>query len=154
MGIPVVDLFAGGGGVFAGCEALGLDTVAAVEWDASACATLRAAGCREVIEGDLREVSWAAWLATEAGWRWKASPTRLLWASPPCQDFSTAGKMKGPAGSRNGFPWTWDALDALANLEAGATHIVLENVPGLLQHNKKAGCAGGKHPKPTACPRC
>lgn len=55
-GAVCVDLFAGAGGVYAATEALGIPTVMASEWDADACATLRAASCGAVVEGDLRGI--------------------------------------------------------------------------------------------------
>ena len=72
-----VELFAGAGGAALGLERAGLQHSALVEWDASACATLRAAGLGPVVQGDVRDLA-----AVEAAWVW---PPDVLWSSFPCQ---------------------------------------------------------------------
>ena len=52
-----VELFAGAGGAAFGLERAGLQHSALVEWDASACATLRAAGLGPVVHGDVRDLA-------------------------------------------------------------------------------------------------
>lgn len=78
----IVDLFSGGGGVALGLRLLGMEDVLHVEFDPDACATLRAA-CFDVREADVRT------------WAETTGPVELLWASPPCQPFSSAGKRLG-----------------------------------------------------------
>jgi site-specific DNA-cytosine methylase len=135
-----VELFAGGGGAAIGLHAAGLRCRARVEWDAAACATLRAAAERgfiddaPVIEGDVRAVDYAPFAGVD-----------LLWASPPCQDWSSAGKRLGARGERNGWPWTWAAIDAVK-----PRWFIAENVAGMLHH--RGGCEGNGDP--ADCPGC
>lgn len=112
----IVDLFAGGGGVALGLRSLGLEATH-VELDPDACATLRAAGFADVIEADVRE--WDVGLAPP----W---PVELLWASPPCQPFSAAGKRRGADDERNLWPATFEQIRRLR-----PTWAIAENVPGL-----------------------
>jgi DNA (cytosine-5)-methyltransferase 1 len=89
----LLDLFAGAGGASLGAERAGYTVVAAVEWDADACATHRAAmPSVPVIEGDIRAIE-------------RAPDADVWWASPPCQAWSHAGKRKGARDARNGWPW-------------------------------------------------
>ncbi|MGA0946322.1 MAG: DNA cytosine methyltransferase [Candidatus Nanopelagicales bacterium] len=132
--IRVVDVFAGAGGASLGLRRAGCTEVAAIEYDRAAAATLRAAlerdGCDPavVIEGDVREVA-------------SVPDADLWWASPPCQDFSTAGSVRGANGDRNGWPWLLDLVDRSGRPPV----LIAENVLGMMQHT--AGCAPG-------CPRC
>jgi DNA (cytosine-5)-methyltransferase 1 len=83
----VVDLFAGAGGVDLGLRQLGFDPIG-IEYNPAACATRAAAGLR-TIRADLNT--------------WLPGPNARidgLWASPPCQDFSVAGKSLGRTGPR------------------------------------------------------
>lgn len=82
----VVDLFAGPGGWDVGARELGLDPIG-VEKDAAACATRAAAGLRTV-RGDVEHPPLNLHRVELEG----------LIASPPCTDFSVAGKRAG----RNG----------------------------------------------------
>lgn len=139
--MKAIELFAGAGGAALGLHRADIEHTALVEWDADACATLRAAVAAgmldgEVIEGDVRAVDWS-----------RIPRPDLLWASPPCQDWSSAGKRKGSAGERNGWPWTLDAIDALR-----PTWVVCENVDGMLKHSGEAHRA---YPfDPLRCPAC
>ena len=116
-----VDLFAGAGGASLGLEQAGLRHTLLVELDPVACETLRWNSWTP-FEGDVREVPGHVLRA--------AMPVDLLWASPPCQPFSKAGAKhgvrKGKEDDRNGFPWTFDVIDAV-----NPTWVVLENVAGL-----------------------
>ena len=84
----ILDLFAGPGGWSEGLRSIGLTDVG-VEWDESACRTRIAAG-HPTIRADVERLPLA--LA-------KLDVTGLI-ASPPCQDFSTAGKNAGRGGDR------------------------------------------------------
>lgn len=122
-GVTGVDLFSGGGGAALGLRRAGVRCLAHVEWDKHACATLRAAEAAglidgDVIEGDIRAVDWAPYAGVD-----------LVWASPPCQAWSSAGRRKGPQDERNGWPWMWDAVDKIR-----PTWLICENVTGLLHH--------------------
>lgn len=131
-----VELFAGAGGAALGLEAAGFEHAALCEWDADACATLRAAGLGPVVQGDVRDLDA---IAATVG----PEPVDLLWSSFPCQAFSTAGKRRGAADERNGWPWTVDAIDRFR-----PRWFLAENVYGLLTHSTEG------HPDPFACPRC
>ena len=118
-----IDLFAGGGGAALGLRRAGVRCLAHVEWDHAAAETLRAAVAAgmldgDVIEGDVRAVDWSPYVGVDR-----------VWASPPCQDWSSAGKRLGASGERNGWPWTWDAVDKIR-----PTWLICENVTGLLHH--------------------
>lgn len=136
-----IELFAGGGGAALGLHRAGLHTLARCEWDKDACATLRAAAeagfldAADVIEGDIRTVDWSPYVGK----------VDVLWASPPCQAWSSAGKRLGASDDRNGWPWTWDAADAVR-----PTWLLAENVTGLLMH--RGDCDGSG--SPDDCPAC
>lgn len=130
-----VELFAGAGGAALGLEAAGFSHLACVEYDPSACETLRAAGL-PCVEGDVRDPDLyePEWVGCD-----------LLWASFPCQAWSTAGKREGAKDERNGWPWTVDAIDRLR-----PEWFAAENVTGLLTH--RGGCAS-RCLGPDECPR-
>ena len=136
-----IELFAGGGGAAMGLHRAGFHTLARCEWDKDACATLRAAAvagfldAADVIEGDVRAVDWSPYVGK----------VDVLWASPPCQAWSSAGKRLGASDDRNGWPWTWDVADAVR-----PTWLLAENVTGLLMH--RGDCDG--RGAPDDCPAC
>lgn len=116
--MQAVELFAGAGGASLGLVAAGYEEVRAIEWDAAACATRRAAGLR-CDEGDVRDPA----LIADVG------DIDLLWSSFPCQAWSSAGKRLGAQDARNGWPWTVAALDRVR-----PRWFIAENVPGLTHH--------------------
>ena len=124
-----------------GLHRAGLHTLARCEWDKDACATLRAAAAAgfldaaTVIEGDIRTVDWSPYVGK----------VDVLWASPPCQAWSSAGKRLGASDDRNGWPWTFDVVDTVR-----PTWLLAENVTGLLMH--RGDCDGSG--SPDDCPAC
>lgn len=125
----VVELFAGCGGTSLGLQRAGWHHLACVERDPAAASTLRAAGF-PTIEDDLRSVDLTAY----------AGRTTLLWASPPCQAGSTAGARLGAEDARDGWPWTFAALDVVR-----PTWFLAENVLGWTYHRDRcdsAACVG------------
>lgn len=141
-----VELFAGAGGAALGLERAGIHHAALVEWDASACQTLRAAGLGPVVEGDVRDLD-----AIEAV---AGQDVDLIWSSFPCQAWSMAGKRLGAADPRNGWPATVAAIDRFR-----PRWFLGENVTGLLCH--RGGCTyrGGQEglfaaADPMSCPGC
>jgi DNA (cytosine-5)-methyltransferase 1 len=128
-----LELFAGAGGAALGLERAGLAHAALCEWDAHACATLRAAGLGPVVEGDVRDLDA---ITAAVG----PEPVDVLWSSFPCQAFSTAGARRGAHDERNGWPWTVAALDRFA-----PRWLLAENVRGLLLHRSGCTAAGGQH---------
>ena len=142
-----LELFAGAGGAALGLERAGLHHAALCEWDRDACATLRAAGLGPVVEGDVRDLDA---IAAAIG----ADPIDVLWSSFPCQAFSLAGKRRGAADERNGWPWTTAAIDRFR-----PAWLLGENVRGLLLHTGGCAFAGGQEglfsrPDPMRCPGC
>jgi len=87
-----VDLFCGCGGWDEGARQLGLDTVG-IELDGDAVATARAAG-GHVIHGDVTTMHPTTF-----------QPCDGLIASPPCTDFSKAGKQAGIEGKTGVLMW-------------------------------------------------
>lgn len=80
----IVDLFAGPGGADLGIvKAAPSAHVVGIESDNAACATRRAAGLNTV-QADVSELDPRSF-----------GPAAGLWASPPCQTFSAAGKQAG-----------------------------------------------------------
>jgi DNA (cytosine-5)-methyltransferase 1 len=85
--VTVVDLFAGMGGWDLAARDLGIDPLG-IEWNTDACATREAAGLR-TLQADIAALDPADF-----------APCEGLIASPPCQDFSVAGKGAGRGGDR------------------------------------------------------
>ncbi|WP_211340826.1 DNA cytosine methyltransferase [Xylanimonas allomyrinae] len=80
-GIPMIDLFAGCGGMTQGFVEEGFEPILAVEWDKAAAATYAANfGHKHVIAGDIAEVP------TE-----DIPRARVIIGGPPCQGFSNLG---------------------------------------------------------------
>jgi len=139
--VRCLELFAGAGGAALGLERSGMEHAVLVEWDADACATLRAAGLGPVYEGDVRDLDAIAEMCGDVD---------ALWSSFPCQAFSSAGKRKGANDDRNGWPWTVAAVDRFR-----PRWFMGENVTGLLQH--RGDCDGGNYGDGTegdGCPGC
>jgi DNA (cytosine-5)-methyltransferase 1 len=127
--------FAGAGLADIGLTAAGCEHVRCVEWDDAAARTLEAAGF-PAWHGDIRDPACTA----------DVGPIDLAWFSPPCQDWSSAGKRKGADGDRNGWPWTWDAVDRLQ-----PRWFIAENVTGMLHHAGKH-CGDGCCADTARCP--
>jgi DNA (cytosine-5)-methyltransferase 1 len=126
----VLELFAGCGGASLGLKRAGFQPVACVERDEAAVATLASAGMPALL-ADVNDVDLAPFAGVE-----------LLWASPPCQPGSTAGKRRGAADPRDGWPATLRALDVVR-----PTWFLAENVVGWTFHGEAcgmdgSGCAG------------
>jgi len=135
-------LFAGAGGADYGLAQAGFEHVRCIEYDKSAHATLCAAGFPGVL-GDVRDPTLYR----------DIPPIDLLWASPPCQDWSSAGKREGASGSRNGWPWTWAVVRHLQRRGLGPRWFIAENVAGMLTHNTSGGCGKACCQDPNVCPR-
>lgn len=127
-----VELFAGGGGAALGLRAAGLHSLACVEGDAGACATLQANGfpARHAWIGTPPDgADLPAWDAVGDG----AGGCWLLWASPPCQPYSRAGKQMGHSDGRDGWPATVEAIRTIR-----PAWFVIENVVGFPAQEKAA----------------
>ncbi|HEX4805493.1 MAG TPA: DNA cytosine methyltransferase [Conexibacter sp.] len=113
----VLDLFAGCGGLAAGFEAQGFETVG-YEMDADACSTYNAN-----LSGRCEQV----FLTPET--EFPRAP--VIIGGPPCQPFSVGGRQLGLADARDGFP------AFIAAVEQVQPQIWLfENVRGLFYRNK------------------
>jgi DNA (cytosine-5)-methyltransferase 1 len=131
--LRALELFAGAGGAALGLHRAGFEHALMVERDEHAAATLTAANLGPVECADVRHVDYSAHRGIE-----------LMWASPPCQCWSSAGKRLGASDTeRNGWPWTWEIVD-----QAAPRWLVCENVPGLLHHSAEY------HPDPMRCAGC
>jgi len=120
--LKVSALFAGIGGVELGLSRSGHETLLLCEWDPAAQSVLRHQFESIPLVGDVREL--------------KKLPkeTELLTAGFPCQDLSQAGKTVGITGGRSGL------VDEVFRLlgESRTPHVLLENVPFMLQLDKGA----------------
>ena len=114
-------LFAGAGGADIGLQRAGCQHVACIEGDRNAVATLVAAGLPGV----------HAWIGTPPkgsdvpAWSWDGLPVDLLWASPPCQPYSAAGKQLGADDPRDGWPATLATIR-----QVRPRWVIVENVGG------------------------
>lgn len=145
-----IELFAGGGGLLLGTALAGFSHERAVEWNHQACDTLRTnvklgnplLDGLEVIEGDVRDVSWDQSL----------QGIDLLAGGPPCQPFSLGGLARAALDARDMFPAFTSVLAELA-----PRAFICENVRGLtrssfadyysyilmrLQHPEVSACEG------------
>ncbi len=138
-----LDLFSGGGGASTGLRRAGFEHLACVDSDPDAVAVARALG----LPARTARVEDLTFRNASGG------VIDLVWASPPCQSFSTAGKRLGASDKRDGFPALWIALDRMRVAGVGPTWLIVENVPGLLSHRAAAGCDRVAS-APSACPGC
>lgn len=110
-----VEICAGAGGQALGLEQAGFGHAALVEYDVSACQTLRLNRPKwNVIEGDVRKFSGTPFRGID-----------LLAGGVPCPPFTIAGKQLGADDERDLFP---EALRLVEEIAPSA--VMLENVPG------------------------
>lgn len=113
-----IELFSGAGGLALGLEAAGFESVALVERNKDACATLRLNRPNwNVIESDVRALNFAEF-----------GDIDLVAGGPPCQPFSMGGKANGNTDRRDMFP---EAVRCVREVKPKA--FILENVRGLLR---------------------
>jgi DNA (cytosine-5)-methyltransferase 1 len=133
----VISLFTGAGGLDIGIEAAGFRIKTAVEFDSTACETLRLNRARGVIEGDIHNVTSEA-LSEVSGLA--PEEADLLIGGPPCQPFSKSAYWRSGDTKRLNDPRA-DTLTAylrvLRDLRPRA--FLLENVQGLVFSGKDEG---------------
>ena len=115
----VLSLFAGIGGLELGLERAGMTVVGQVELDPFA---------RSVLATHWPEVPRHDDVRTAVPWWTGADRPRvdLVCGGFPCQPFSTAGRRRGVADARWGWPWMADVVRAV-----GPRVVVVENVAAL-----------------------
>lgn len=116
----VIELFAGCGGMALGFKRAGFRTALAVEWDAAACATLRANITERVAQCAIQEIE-------------KFPKADVIAGGPPCQGFSNLGE-RVPNDPRNQL-WR-QYIRAVEQVRPRV--FVLENVPPLLKSQEFA----------------
>jgi DNA (cytosine-5)-methyltransferase 1 len=114
---PVLDLFAGCGGLSPGFESRGFKTVG-FEMIEDCCKTYRT----NLIGSCTQEKLTPDFRFTEG---------RIVIGGPPCQPFSVGGKQQGLKDSRDGFPIFLSAVEQLT-----PDYLLIENVRGMLYKNK------------------
>jgi DNA (cytosine-5)-methyltransferase 1 len=119
--LKMIDLFAGIGGIRLGFEKHNVKCVFSSEWDKFAQETYEA-NFNEIPEGDITKIDA------------KAIPDfDILTAGFPCQPFSSIGKREGFRNKTQGTLF----FDIVRIIEEKKPLVVfLENVPGLVNHNK------------------
>jgi DNA (cytosine-5)-methyltransferase 1 len=121
--LPMIDLFAGAGGLSLGLSRAGLSVLGAIEQDPDACASFASLHRGTEIEaGSIEEISFRPYRGQVA----------LLAGGPPCQPFSNGGKRQGKGDPRNGFP---EFLRAITEVQPDA--VLIENVPGLASGKRR-----------------
>jgi DNA (cytosine-5)-methyltransferase 1 len=108
------DLFAGAGDASCGLIEAGYDVTSFERWNVAA-DTHDANHPRPTMRCDLEHHDWTGWPTPD-----------LLWGSPPCQPFSSAGLQLGADDDRDGMPWFIAAVEALT-----PPIVMMENVASL-----------------------
>ncbi len=124
-----IELFAGAGGLALGLEKAGFDTIALVEIDNDAAASLKTNRPQwNVINQDIAEISC---LDLERYFKIKKNELDLLSGGAPCQSFSYAGKRLGLEDARGTLFYHYAVF--LNKLQPKM--FLFENVKGLLSHD-------------------
>jgi len=129
-----ISLFSGAGGMDAGVEQAGFRTICAIEKDPHCASTLRANPKRGklIIELDIRAVDPAGLMRSMGLAQGDLS---LLYAGPPCQPFSQAGKKMGLADDRG--PLIFEVVRFAEAISPEA--IFIEQVEGILKSKGVVG---------------
>ena len=115
-----IEIFSGAGGLAKGLELAGASHKAFVEYNTSACMTLRRNYNPSIVyEGDVRNFNFCQYKDVD-----------IIAGGPPCQPFSLGGKAKGLNDNRDMFPY---AINSIRVLKPKA--FIFENVKGLLRQS-------------------
>jgi DNA (cytosine-5)-methyltransferase 1 len=132
-----VELFVGAGGLAAGCQAAGFNTVVAADNDRDGLATLASHlhldGGREPSHVDLSDLESCTRLVKATVETVGAEGVSLLAGGPPCQGFSTAGNNQLQSDPRNSLPesFLWFVS------ELRPRQVIFENVAGLVWKSRR-----------------
>lgn len=125
-----IELFAGAGGLALGVEKAGFKTLGLVEYDKTACQTLKLNRPNwNVINDDVANISN---LDLESYFNIKRGELDLLSGGSPCQSFSVAGKKLGLEDTRGTLFYHYAKF--LNKIQPKM--FLFENVKGLLNHDK------------------
>lgn len=132
---PMVDLFAGAGGLSLGFESAGFSVLASVDSDAAASATyqLNRPSKELVLQSDLSDPSNFDGTIKEVRRRAGQDGIHMVAGGPPCQGFSTAGDLQ-LCDPRNALVYAF--LEAVKALRP--RYALMENVPAL-SYRRHAG---------------
>jgi len=132
-----ISLFSGIGGLDFGFEAAGFKTRVALEWDKTACATMRLNRDWPILEGDINEVSSETILNAA---KLEAGEADVLFGGPPCQPFSKSSYWVRGDSLRLDDPRA-DTLTGYLRVlrDTRPKTFVLENVAGLAFKKKDEG---------------
>lgn len=116
----VLSLFAGIGGLDLGLQRAGMTVVGQVEIDPF---------CRKVLAKHWPDVERHDDVQTAVDWWQSRRRPRVdvVAGGFPCQPFSSAGRRRGVADERWGWPWMADVVRAIR-----PRHVIVENVPALV----------------------
>lgn len=132
-----ISLFSGIGGLDFGFEAAGFETRVALEWDKTACATMRLNRDWPILEGDINEISSETILETA---KLEVGEADVLFGGPPCQPFSKSSYWVRGDSLRLDDPRA-DTLTGYLRVlrDTRPKTFVLENVAGLAFKKKDEG---------------
>lgn len=127
-GAEFVDLFCGAGGLSLGFRWAGWNPLVGTDWDKAAAATYAVNVHDSVVVGDIRADDVFSEVLRRADESRNSDRPMWIVGGPPCQGFSTAGKLRSLADDRNHLfePYR----DALVRVKPDG--FIFENVPGLL----------------------
>lgn len=126
MSLNVLSLFSGIGGLELGLERAGMHTVGQVELDPY---------CQRVLAKHWPEVPKHDDVRTAPAW-WAEQPrprVDLVAGGFPCQGHSVAGRQRGTADERWGWPWFRGVIDGVTEQQGEAPLVLIENVPNLVR---------------------
>lgn len=120
-----ISLFSGATGLDLGFKKAGFDIKLCIEMDKWACKTIRKNTNIPLIEGDINDIT-TEQILEEA--KLKKEEVDIIIGGPPCQAFSSAGKMKGLEDFRGNVIVKY--LEIIKSIKP--KFFILENVRGLL----------------------